>query len=78
MNERLCRLLQQSFGVEPDDATSIENTKGWDSMGHVALIMALEREFSISISPADAIDLTSVGKIDEFLREHAVASTPVN
>jgi acyl carrier protein len=73
MNERLSRLFQQSFGVDPDDSTSIENTEGWDSMGHVALIMALEREFSVSISPADAIELTNVGKIKEFLRDHAAA-----
>ena len=73
MNELLRQIFQQSFGVDPDDATSIENTEGWDSMGHIALIMALERTFSVSISPTDAIDLTSFGKISEFLREHAVA-----
>jgi acyl carrier protein len=73
MNERLSRIFQQSFGVDPDASTSIENTEGWDSMGHIALIMALEREFSVSISPTDAIDLTSFGKIEAFLRERAAA-----
>jgi acyl carrier protein len=73
MNERLSRIFQQSFGVDPDDSTSIENTEGWDSLGHVALIMALEREFSVSISPAEAIDLTSVGRIKEFLRQRDAA-----
>jgi acyl carrier protein len=72
MNERLSRIFQQSFGVDPVDTTSIENTEGWDSLGHIALVMALEREFSVSISPTDAIDLTNVGKIKEYLRAHSV------
>ena len=72
MNDRLCRLFQQSFGVDPDDSTSLENTEGWDSMAHVGLMLALEREFSVSISPAKAIDLTDVRRIKEFLREQGV------
>ena len=42
-------------------------------MAHVGLMLALEREFSVSISPVKAIDLTDVRKIKEFLREQGVA-----
>ena len=71
MEERLQRVFRESFDVEKiDDTTSIHNVDGWDSMAHVGLMMALEREFGVSISPADAIELTDVAKIKAFLQEH--------
>jgi acyl carrier protein len=49
--------------------TSIENTKAWDSLGHVKLIMALESRFKISINPDVAITLLSFKDIEIFLNE---------
>ena len=48
---------------------SIENVKGWDSMAHVGLILALQQEFDVSISPAEAIELTDIAAIKKFLRK---------
>ncbi len=67
-DERLQYLFKEAFGVDRvDDTTSVDNVDDWDSMGHVALILALEREFGISISPIDAVDLTSIKKIRSYL-----------
>ena len=73
MNARLNRVFQQAFGVnEANDSMSFLNVAGWDSMAHVALMLALEREFGVSISPAAALDLTDVAAIRRFLIEHGV------
>ena len=73
MEEQLQRIFQQSFGVEQiDEETSIDNVKGWDSMAHVGLMMALQQEFGVSIAPAVAIELTDVGSIKAFLKNQGI------
>jgi len=52
---------------------SIYNVAGWDSMAHVGLIMALQRQFHVSITPAEAIELTDVRAIKKFLDEKGIA-----
>jgi acyl carrier protein len=51
---------------------SIDNVPGWDSMAHVGLILALQKEFGMSITPADAIELTNVKNIIQYLSNRAV------
>jgi acyl carrier protein len=72
MREQLEKIFHQAFGVDKINMDmSIDNVEGWDSMAHVGLIMELQKEFKISISPADAIELTSVEKIIKYLKENA-------
>ena len=73
MRDRLENIFKESFGIDRlDDAMSIDNVSGWDSMAHVGLILALQKEFSVSISPADAIELTDVKGILQFLTNHGI------
>ena len=70
MEEKLTKIFKESFGLETiDDSMSVDNVKGWDSMGHVGLIMALQQEFDVSISPAEAIELTDIAAIKQFLQK---------
>lgn len=70
MEEQLRQIFQQSFGIEQiDDSMSIDNVSGWDSMGHVGLMMALQTEFGVSISPAASIELTDIASIKKFIQK---------
>jgi len=70
-HDKLETIFQNAFGIEQlTDDLSIDTVEGWDSMAHVALIMTLQKEFDVSIAPADAIELTDVHSIKEFLREN--------
>jgi acyl carrier protein len=74
MNDKLNKIFQQAFGVSPvTDAMSFLNVPGWDSMAHVALMLALEREFGVSIPPASAVDLTDVAAIRKYLQSQGVS-----
>ena len=73
MENRLAKLFRQSFGVEKlEDSMSIDTVAGWDSMGHVGLMMSLQQEFDVSISPAEAIELTDLARIKSFLRDRGI------
>ena len=73
MEAQLTKIFRESFDIDTiDDSMSIENVKGWDSMAHVGLILALQKEFDVSISPAEAIELTDVAAIKKFLQKEDV------
>jgi acyl carrier protein len=68
IQDELRRIFQQSFGIENiDDSMSIENIQGWDSMAHVGLMMELQKVFNVSIGSVDAIELTDIASIKNFL-----------
>jgi acyl carrier protein len=75
IKNRLEIIFRQSFEIEQfTEDLSIDNVPGWDSMAHVGLILALQKEFAISIPPADAIELTSVRNIIQYLDSRDVSS----
>ena len=66
--EKLQQIFKDAFGVdELTDDLSIDTVDGWDSMAHVALIMTLQKEFNITITPIDAIELTDVAAIKKHI-----------
>ena len=68
IKDRLETIFRQSFEIGRfTEDLSIDNVPGWDSMAHVGLILALQKEFAISITSVDAIELTSVKNIIQYL-----------
>ena len=48
IKDRLEKIFRQSFEIEQfTEDLSIDNVPGWDSMAHVGLILALQKEFDI-------------------------------
>jgi acyl carrier protein len=75
--DRLSRTIAQVFDIAPEtisDETSQDAVASWDSFGHLNLVMALEDEFGITLSPEEAIAMRSVGEIRSVLRR---AGAPV-
>lgn len=52
-----------------NEDSSTDNIKGWDSVAHLNLIMALEEAFGTSFSPEETMDMTSVKLIRLVLEE---------
>jgi len=66
------RILKRLFQVQDvSDEDSIETIPLWDSMGHMELMAALEKKFSIRIETDDIINLTSVKALKKYLKEKA-------
>jgi len=63
--------------VEPEaltDESSPETVESWDSLTHLTLVMALESEFDLSLTPEEALDMKTLGLIRAILREHGVGA----
>ena len=43
-----------------NDNSSPDNIQQWDSLTHIKLVMALEAEFNVKLTPEDMMDMLSV------------------
>ena len=73
MADRLYRVISDVFGVlvgQLTEETSPDTIPNWDSLTHINLLLALEAEFQVSLSPEDAMEMLSVRLIRMILTEH--------
>lgn len=74
MFEKLCKLIADQFGVEPDSVnadTSFVDDLGADSVDLVDLSMALEEEFGMEEMEADEIEaIVTVGDLYKYMQDH--------
>ena len=49
-----------------------ETVEGWDSMGHLNLVAALEQSFNVSIGIGDAMEMVTVRRIKDILHDYGV------
>ncbi len=61
--------------VELNDDSSPDTIAGWDSESHINLILSLEAEFGVSLSPEDAMEMLSLKWIRTILADHGVSDT---
>lgn len=63
IHERLLAAAAETFAVPVErlgSGSSPDNTPGWDSFGHLALILALEDTFEVRLATADILEIGSL------------------
>jgi acyl carrier protein len=63
-----------TFGISEDILPNLayQDIKGWDSVGHMGLIAALEDTFEIMLDTDDIIDFSSYEKGKELMKKYDV------
>lgn len=73
LNQELREFVALVFGRQvqdvPDNA-AMGTYEPWDSLGHVAVMMALEAEFGVKVPTERLGELVSLELIEGFLREN--------
>ena len=64
----------RALELSPEEVPALVygQSAGWDSVGHMALVAALEDAFDIMMDMDDIIDLSSFEKGKEILRKYDV------
>lgn len=73
---RLATVFQQTFddpSLEIHDAMTAADVDDWDSLQHIVLVLAVEREFRIRLNPAEVGKLENVGRMIELLQAKAAS-----
>lgn len=70
-------LIKKSFKISPDikinDDHGPGELDGWDSLGHVILMNAIQKEYSILIDMDEMIEIENVSNIRELLEKKGVS-----
>jgi acyl carrier protein len=72
MLNRVRQVVSDVLGVPLQDVhtdTSYQTVEAWDSLNIIKLVMAVEAEFQVPISPDEAVDFTSVSAIVRILEK---------
>ena len=79
IRQNLHRRLQQVFqdvfdnqSIVLNEATTAQDIKNWDSLMHVTLVLAVEREFCIRLDAAEIGQLQNVGKMLDLLESRGI------
>lgn len=73
--QRTRQIVSEVFGLPIESVTresSHETIEDWDSLNVLNVLMAVEGEFGVSISPEEAASFVSVGKILDVLSSKGV------
>jgi len=76
MEDRIYRVISDVMGVpigEINVESSPDTIAAWESLSHINLVLALEVEFGVSLSPEDVLEMLSVGLIRTILSEKVAA-----
>ena len=73
----LDKLLKQTFSLSEEitigDDIGPGDLKGWDSLGHVNLMNAIEKTYSISLDLDEMISIETVADIRELLIDKGIS-----
>jgi acyl carrier protein len=73
--EKLIKCFIEALNIKSDqvvDSLKYQSIKAWDSVGHMALVAALEGEFNVMLDTDEILALSSVAIAREILRKHGV------
>ena len=57
-----------------NDETSPRNTRNWDSLKHIELVMAVESTYSVQFSMPEIASLSSLGNVRQLLQQKGIAA----
>ena len=70
MKDKLRRILAEAIELEPDeinDTSSPDDTPEWDSFAHMNMVAVIEKEYGISLTLDEVIEMQSLNKILEVV-----------
>ncbi len=72
INERLNEVFQNVFDDEDitvDRDTTADDIEDWDSLEHIRLIAAVEREFGVKFTMKEVSSMKNVGEMMDIIAE---------
>lgn len=72
IDKDLIKIISESLNLKNNqinDKIEMQNTKEWDSLNHVKIIIALSKKFNLKIQTSDYDKLTSFKSIKIFLNK---------
>ena len=78
LEPELRQAMADVLGLDPEDIgpeTGRDTVSDWDSVGHLRLILEVERTFGVRFPAAEIPELTSAARIHQAIQEARTASS---
>lgn len=75
MDKRLEKIIREVFPIEEetiDENWTSDDIPDWDSVGHLNLIMEIEKEFDIKIEIEEMFEVEKLGDITKILKKKKI------
>lgn len=74
--EKLVKAFSDALGVQTEEVTDSLSYGGveWNSVGHMALVAAIESAFDIMLDTEDIVNMSSFKKAKEILEKYGVTA----
>ncbi|MBF0478527.1 MAG: acyl carrier protein [Candidatus Omnitrophica bacterium] len=72
IKDRLNKVFQNVFNddtIQVQESTTAQDIEQWDSLMHITLIVAVEKEFKIRLNTSEVGKLQNVGALIKILEE---------
>lgn len=72
--EKYVNAFAEAFEAEPESVAAyvFGTTEGWDSIGHMSLVAALEDAFGIELEPEEILEIRSFASGKELLQKKGI------
>lgn len=70
--ETIVKIVKETFNLgdeQVEDSWTSDDIVGWDSIGHLNLVMDIEKEFGVKLEIEDYFQINSVGDIRKVLKQ---------
>ena len=70
ITQRLTQVFRKTFfqpALEINDKLNANDVEGWDSLSHINLVLAVEKEFGISLTTRDVRSMKNVGDLIQLI-----------
>ena len=74
IKQRLTTVFRRTFfqpSLELEASMTASDVEGWDSLSHINLVLAVEKEFGISMTTRDVRSLKNVGDLMRLIEKKA-------
>jgi len=70
ISDRLKKTILNELKLENfefDENTTADQVPGWDSLSHLNVILAVEKEFNIRFKPYELLKLKNIGELQNLI-----------
>jgi acyl carrier protein len=72
LKELVTKALRLPAGSPVSDSMTMADTRSWDSLAHLELVLAIEERYQVNLSADEIVAMTSIAGIVGVLRAHGV------
>lgn len=72
MNKKLLSIVSEIFFLDEEEVTlelTPDDVETWDSLNHLILVTAVEKEFGIKLSMKDIESISNLDKLNRLVEE---------